>query len=137
MIFTIAHETRHSIRIRTAASRFSAAEADVLRRCLGEMKGVTDVEVFRATGSVRITYEGDRDYILDRLKTFSYKNVELFAREEQERISHEEIAKRKLSPGVKRKLRRRLLLETAADVLQPEPVQVGYHIYQIVTLRNL
>ena len=63
--------------------------------------------------------------------------MELFASELDDRISREELKRRKLSPEVKNRLRRKVLIETAADLLMPAPLQVGYHIYQLVTLKNL
>ena len=61
----------------------------------------------------------------------------MFARELDTRISTEELSRRKLSPEVKNRLRRKVLIETVADLLMPVPLQVGYHAYQLVTLRNL
>jgi hypothetical protein len=34
-------------------------------------------------------------------------------------------------------MRRKVIVEAAADILMPMPVQVGYHLYQLVTLRDL
>ena len=52
-------------------------------------------------------------------------------------LEAEEIARRKLSPAVKRKLRCKVIAEAAADLLLPAPVQLGYHVYQLVTLKDL
>jgi hypothetical protein len=45
--------------------------------------------------------------------------------------------KRKLDPELKRKLRMRILGETIADTVLPLPVQLAYHAYQMVTLKEL
>ena len=45
--------------------------------------------------------------------------------------------KRKLDPELKRKLRMRILGETIADTVLPLPVQLAYHAYQMVTLKEM
>ena len=57
--------------------------------------------------------------------------------EENARISAEEMKKRKLDPELKRKLRMRILGETIADTVLPFPVQLAYHAYQMVTLKEM
>jgi ATP-dependent exoDNAse (exonuclease V) beta subunit len=49
----------------------------------------------------------------------------------------EEMRNRKLDPELKRKLRMRILGETIADTVLPLPVQLAYHAYQMVTLKEL
>ena len=44
---------------------------------------------------------------------------------------------RKLDEQLKTKLRLRILAEMAADIAMPMPVQVGYHLWQMITLKNL
>ena len=63
--------------------------------------------------------------------------VTLFARELETQISSEEVERRHLTPELKRKLRTRILIECAADVFLPMPVQVAYHVYQLLTLKEL
>ena len=61
----------------------------------------------------------------------------MMAEEEKRSISAEEMKERKLDPGLKNRLRARILAEAVADALLPVPVQLGFHLYQMVTLRNL
>ena len=61
----------------------------------------------------------------------------MFAEGLEESIGKEELARRKLSPELKRKLRCKVIAEAAADMLLPAPVQLGFHVYQLVTLKNL
>jgi hypothetical protein len=61
----------------------------------------------------------------------------MFAEKIDDTISSEELSRRKLSPEVKARMRRKVIVEAAADILMPMPVQVGYHLYQLVTLRDL
>ena len=41
------------------------------------------------------------------------------------------------TPELKKKLRTRMLLEMAADIVLPVPLQMGYHVYQMITLRDI
>ena len=53
------------------------------------------------------------------------------------RVSKEELKARKMDPNLKKKLRRRIILEAGADLILPAPVQLAYHLYQLVTLKEL
>ena len=44
---------------------------------------------------------------------------------------------KKMSSLWKRRLNRRILIEAAADMLLPAPVQVAYHAYQMLVLQSL
>ena len=72
-----------------------------------------------------------------RLDRFRFENVNLLAEEEKQRISVSEMKSRKLDEQLKTKLRLRILAETVADIAMPMPIQVGYHLWQLVTLKNL
>ena len=50
--------------------------------------------------------------------------------------SADEMKSRKLDPALKRRLRMRILAESVADTVLPMPVQIGYHIYQMITLQE-
>lgn len=51
-------------------------------------------------------------------------------------ISAEEMKKRKLDPQLKKKLRMRILAETLFDLAMPIQVQLGYHAWQMITLKQ-
>lgn len=137
MDYIVRHETKTYLRLRLRSGRFSAAQGDILEYALTNLKGVTDVKLYPASGGIVIYHGGNREEILRKMRALQFHNVEMFAKELEDTIDQEELARRKLSPGLKRSLRRKVLMETAADVLMPMPLQVGYHIYQLVTLRNL
>ena len=101
------------------------------------MPGVTKVTVYRATGGCALEYNCGVDEILGRLDRFRFENVQMLAREEEERISLNEMKSRKLDEKLKTKLRLRILAETVADLVMPMPVQLGYHIWQMITLKKL
>lgn len=137
MRYRIAAESAHRIRIRIDQKKLTREQAEILRYAFSAMPGVTDVRIYPATSGCALTYSGDRGQLIRRLNAFRLENVTLLAREEQQHISAAEMRERKLAPELKRKLRMRILAETAADALLPMPIQVSYHIYQMITLRNL
>ena len=95
--------------------------------------------VYKASAGCAITFTGDRDEIIRRLNSFNFENVQMMAEKEEEnaRISAEEMRNRKLDPELKRKLRMRILGEAIADTVLPLPVQLAYHAYQMVTLKEM
>ena len=137
MEYSIRHETRSYMRLQLRRGRFSEAEGQVLQYALSHLKGVSEIRLFPASGGVSFSYRGDRETILRKLRALHFQNVKMFAEQLEETISSEELARRKLSPEVKARLRRKVLIETAADILMPMPIQVGYHMYQLVTLKDM
>ena len=140
MKYRIASETKNRIRIRISSSKLSEEQAKILKYAFSRAPGVTSVTIFKATAGCAITYTGDRYEIIRRLDSFNWDNVQMMAEkkdEENARISAEEMRKRKLDPELKRKLRMRVLGEAIADSVLPLPVQLAYHAYQMVTLREM
>ena len=137
MKFVIEHQTSSYMRLRLCCGRFTKAEAEVLDYALSNLKGVSGVRLYPASGGIAFSYKGDRETVLKKLRNLQFHNVKMFAEEIEESISSEELSRRKLSPEVKNRLRRKVLIETVADLLMPVPLQVGYHAYQLITLRNL
>ena len=137
MKFVIQHQTSSYMRLRLNGGRFTRTEAEVLEYALSNLKGVSGVRLYPASGGIALSYKGDREIILKKLRNLQFHNVKMFAEEIEESISTEELSRRKLSPELKRKLRCKVIAEAAADMLLPAPVQLGYHMYQLVTLKNL
>lgn len=137
MKFVIQHQTSSYMRLRLCGGRFTGAEAEVLDYALSNLKGLSDVRLYPASGGIAFSYKGDKQVILRKLQNLQFRNIKLFAEEIEESISTEELARRKLSPELKRKLRCKVLAEAAADMILPAPVQLGFHMYQLVTLKNL
>lgn len=137
MKFVIQHQTSSYMRLRLCEGRFTGAEAEVLDYALSNLKGLSGIRLYPASGGIAFFYKGDRQAILRKLQNLQFRNVKLFAEEIEESISTEELARRKLSPELKRKLRCKVLAEAAADMILPAPVQLGFHMYQLVTLKNL
>ena len=140
MKYCIASETKNRIRIRISSRKLSEEQAKILKYAFSRAPGVTSVTIFKATAGCAITYTGDRNEIIRRLNSFNLNNVQMMAEkkdEENARISAKEMRKRKLDPELKRKLRMRVLGEAIADSVLPLPVQLAYHAYQMVTLKEM
>ena len=137
MKYRIEHETPHRIRLRLNTGKISAQQVEILRYAFGAMKNIRKVRIYPVTAGVVLEYETGREEILRKLDAFSYENVRMMTDESRPKINAAEMRERKLDASLKNRLRRRVLLETAADVLLPMPVQVAYHAYQLVTLKNL
>lgn len=140
MDFVIEHETSTYMRLRLNRGRFTSHEGKVLKYALSNLKDAAWVRLYPSSGGIAFSYRGgtqNRDSILQKLHAMQFGNVKLFAREIEDTIDEEELARRKLSPEIKDRLRKKVLIETAADLLMPMPLQAGYHLYQLVTLRHL
>ena len=128
---------RIRVRLRLRSSKLTEEEARILEYAFSGMPGVTKVTVYRATGGCALEYDCGVGEILRRLNRFRFENVEMLAKKEEQRISMTEMKNRKLDEQLKTRLRLRILAEMAADIALPMPVQVGYHIWQMITLKNL
>ena len=140
MNYHVEAETKHRIRIRIGIRKLSEEQAKILKYAISHAPGVSEVTVYKASAGCAITYAGDRREIIRRLNSFNLNNVQMMAEkkdEENARISAEEMRKRKLDPELKRKLRMRVLGEAIADSVLPLPVQLAYHAYQMVTLKEM
>lgn len=140
MLYTVEHETKHRLRIRLGCRRLTGEQANILKYAFGSVSGVTGVTVYPATAGCAIEFNCDRQEVIRRLDAFHFENVRMMARKQEEQkaaISSAEMKDRKLDPDLKRRLRLRILGEAVADAVLPLPVQLAYHAYQMVTLRNL
>ena len=137
MNYRIEAQSKRRIRVRLRSSKLTEEEARILEYAFSGMPGVTKVTVYRATGGCALEYDCGVGDILRRLDRFRFENVDMLARREEQRISMSEMKNRKLDEQLKTRLRLRILAEMAADIALPMPVQVGYHIWQMITLKNL
>ena len=137
MNYHIEAQSKRRIRIRLRNSKLTEEEARILEFVFSGMPGVTKVTVYRATGGCALEYDCGAEEILRRLDRFRFENVRMFAREEEQRISLKEMESRKLDEQLKTRLRLRILAEMVFDIALPMPVQVGYHLWQMITLKKL
>ena len=140
MNYRIESESAHRIRIRLFTRTLTGEQADILRYAFSNAPGVTRVTVYRATACCALEYRCAREQVISRLDAFRFENVRMMAEKEEqqrEKISASEMKDRKLEPALKRKLRMRILGETIADAVLPLPVQLAYHAWQMITLKEL
>lgn len=137
MKYRIEARSNRRIRIRLASGKLTKEEAGILKYAFAAIPGVNKVEVFCATGGVALEHDGAVEEILRRMDRFRFENVVMMAHEESTHISAAEMKNRKLDQDLKRKLRLRILVETVADIALPVPIQIGYHVWQMITLKDL
>ena len=137
MRYKIVNETNHRIRFRLYTGTLTEEQGDVLEYALSALQQVDRVTIYRATAGFALEYHGDRAVILRKLDAFRFENVTMLAKTEHPVISLEEVRDRKLDPALKRRLRARVLVESVADMVLPMPVQLGYHAYQMITLKDI
>ncbi len=137
MHYKIEHETNHRIRLSLPFCPIRPAQEEVLRFALGSIPEVQRVIFYPCTGGMAIHYTKGREKILQKLTAFHVQNVSLLARDMEKHISMDEVRRRKLDPEVKTALRKRIVIETAADMLLPTPLQLAYHAYQLITLKSI
>ena len=144
MKYTSDHESKNSIRIRCESLRnMTADEADILRFELMNDPGIQKVDLYRKTGGVRITYDCPRSEIIKLLNILDIEDIEIVKDylirhpEEEDYLGSDELLRRHLAPELKRDLRKRIVMEAVADLVMPTPIQLGYHLYQFVTLKKL
>lgn len=149
MKYRVEHESAHRLRVRLLTGKsggITSAQEEVLMFAFSALRGVKKVDFYPATGGVVFSFcDGSeretvevRLGVLERLDRFDFKNVTMLARELENHpaIDIEEMRERKLSPELKRKIRTRMAIEAVADVFLPMPLQLAYHVYQMITLRE-
>ena len=72
MRFIIKHEIKGRIRVHAVQRKMTMQEADILCYYLEQTPGVTKVKVYEQTGDATVEYQGGREEILDRFRSFSY-----------------------------------------------------------------
>ncbi len=142
MNFIIKSELDNRIRIRVEGGKLDYVYDQRISYAIRQIDGVKDVQVYRRTGGVAITFDSQlisKNKLIKALNKLDYKTVWVPEDEfvDESKISLKELRERKLSQEAKNRLRAKILVETAADLFLPTPLQVGYHVYQLVTLKSL
>ena len=142
MKFTIKNELENRIRIRLKDGKLDYVKDQRVSYAIRKIKGVKEVRVYRRTGGVAICFDSTvlpKKKLISSLEKIHLKKIWVPEDEfvDESKISLEEIKERRLTPEAKRRIRGSIVLETIADVVLPMPLQVGYHIYQLVTLKSM
>ncbi|MBQ3615351.1 MAG: heavy metal translocating P-type ATPase [Anaerotignum sp.] len=77
MDFKIKHEIRGRLRVHILQNRMTCQEADALLYYLHSLDGVTEAKVYERTGDAVILYKGERETVIQGLKSFCYAQVEV------------------------------------------------------------
>ena len=149
----VVHETGGSLRVKILGRQLSYKEYEALDGLLEKAEGVQRIRTYWATGSIALNFRGDRERLLATIRGISEED--LAAAVEENRRALAELGKKELEQNTpvdlkklkkqgkkmsslwKRRLNRRILIEAAADMILPAPVQVAYHAYQMLVLQSL
>lgn len=152
----VVHETGGSLRVKILGRQLSYKEYEALHGLLEKAEGVQCIRTYWATGSIALNFRSDRERLLATIRGISEED--LAAAVEENRRALAELGKKeieqntpvdfvdlkklkkqgkKMSSLWKRRLNRRILIEAAADMILPAPVQVAYHAYQMLVLQSL
>ncbi len=140
MKYIIKHETKGSIRVRLGRKNLSYLVAEAISDKLNRIEGVTNTEIYRGTGGIRIEYTSAdvKDIVL---QTISDMNIEDITREAESAvydsnpITAREVRERGFDNGMKSKFRKQILMEAVTDVLLPEPVNIAMHVFEYAKYR--
>ena len=147
----VVHETGSSLRVKILGRQLSYKEYEALHGLLEKTEGVQRIRTFWATGSIALNFRGDRERLLATVRGISEEDLAKAVEENRRALA--ELGKntpvdfvdlkklkkqgKKMSSLWKRRLNRRILIEAAADMILPAPVQVAYHAYQMLVLQSL
>ncbi len=136
MKYYVAARSRHRIRVRLYVPRLTDGQVQVLQDVFSASESITRVTVYQATAGLALEFQCPEEIILKKLDAFRFENVVMMAEKETSYISTHEMRERKLEPRLKRKLRGRIVAESLFDLVAPMPVQMGYHLWQFITLKD-
>ena len=124
MKYRIRHEIRGRIRLHVEQKRMTCREADTLLYFLEMLPGVDSAKVYEQTGDAVVRYSGDREDILQALRSFRYEQVQV-----PEQVL--ENSGRELNRVYREKLIGRTLFHFGKKLL-PFPVRAAYTGYKSV-----
>jgi hypothetical protein len=133
MQFSIQYETEGYLRIRLNSGKFSEADEEILHYAFEDFDSIDRIRVFKSTGGLALHFHQDiRSKLIQHLNHLDLNDVQIPGNP----ITLKEIQSRKISPAVKRKIRKGMILEMCSDLVLPTPLQAAYHLYKIATLKD-
>ena len=118
MKYRIRHEIRGRIRLHVEQKGMTCREADTLLYFLETLPGVDTAKVYEQTGDAVVRYSGDREDILQALRSFRYEHVQV-----PEQVLDN--SGRELNRAYREKLIGRTLFHFGKKLL-PLPVRAAY-----------
>ncbi len=122
MNFIIKHEIRGRMRLHLKQTVMSYEQADTLQYFLQKQPSVESVKVYERTADVTIVFTGDREEILELMRTFKYENVDV----PEAVIAH---SGRALNAEYKEKLIDKILFRILRKAFLPAPFRTAYAAY--------
>ncbi len=116
MKFTVRHEIKKRIRIHLAMKRMSFREADTFEYYLKSFGEVKEARVYERTADAAIVYDCDRAKIIDIIKSFSFKDIQV-----PERVF--ECSGRELSAKYYDRIVTTVMLHCAKRLILPLPIR--------------
>lgn len=119
MKFVICHDIPGRLRVRVQqAGEMSCSEADTLEYALSALPGVSKVSVQRRTAGVTVCYGGNREELIQNLRSFSYGKVKVPDNFLQN-------SGRELNEKYREKLIGRVVRRYGSKVFIPYPLRAG------------
>ena len=125
MKFIIKHDIRGRLRIHMVQSRMSYEEADTLLYYIENLSGVTSAKVFERTCDASISYNGERETLLQALRIFQYQTTDVPA----DLLAH---SGRELNSTYQEKLVQKVVLRAGSKLFLPYPIQAAYAAFKSV-----
>lgn len=116
MKFVIRHESDKRMRVHFAVSRMTYKEADILLYFLNNTKNITFAKVYERTADAVIEYKGKRTDIINALRRFHYKDIEVPA-------AITDNSSRQVNAEYQEKLVTKIALHYATKFFMPLPVR--------------
>lgn len=125
MKFVIKHEIRGRIRIHIIQKKMSCREADILQYYLSSQEFVTSVKIQERLQDAAICYKGERKVLIEILRKFQYKKVEV-----PESLLQN--SGRKLNEEYWERLVNKLVLKAGSKLFLPYQVRAGIAVMRSV-----
>ena len=122
---TILHESHGRIRIKLKQKRMSLEQADLLEAWLQNRAWAHRVTVHERTCCAIIYYDGDRQSVLDDIRSFSWTQV-------QHAIALPDHSSRALNREFEEKLVSKIVVKAAYMLFLPPPVRIARVIWRMI-----
>ncbi len=121
----IEHESRGRIRFRFVQAQMSLKQADLLETWFQKTAGVLQVTVHERTRCVVVQYQGDREQILNAVRTFSWELAE-------KTVTPPTHSSRELNREFQEKLIAKVALKATSTLFFPAPLRIARVLWHAV-----
>ena len=136
MKFEVKHSTNHYLRLRIVKRSFADNEAFTIKQLLldNEKLKVSKIIVNQKPASLIIEHDGNQEDIENYLKELTVDDLNVDIPESNTALYSKKEFYKRLTPQLKRELKKEILMEAALDILLPEPIGIAYHLLQVACL---